>query len=592
MRDNNSKMPYGDHELALKLLHALDRNVWGIKVDAITESPNYETLTLEDLYSKLRSTEIDIKSRAKLESPPASSPHSTALVVSSRPSSTNSVLGAFSLSALLSVSEEQVDELDDEELALITKRFMRFNDNRRFRKRGNHCYECGKPGHFAAECPNKNKFKDEPDFGKHKNDYGRGKNKDKHKKKRPDRDYRKKKNKARAFASVSDVTSDSSTSSESSSSEEEDVGKKKKGGKNVNGLCFYTESRQARRGYAVMAIDANGDTSDKESDPEQDSEVTDTPLTREQLVAELEDLQECFLNKDKILKKAAKERETLKAELETALNELEALRSNSTSSAASDDLPECAECDVHMTSLVSLKSKYADLVDELDASRAALDEIKSRPVLLKPCDSCSVLRTKLDDACARIALLEKSPGCPSETEKTECECCPALHQEIADFKYSLSNSENENWNLRAILGWISAREPQLGMIISKFKKGDGFGIGLSYNRVYNDYGKIGECSGVNPSEKPPPSTPESSETKPTQNLDGVVEGVFQEPTREPSKNQVWVEKPNHLRNPLDTLPPAANRRPAPQPKAKPQPPPRKPPQPVRQPVGFHCDYCH
>src|SRR5579871_6817980 len=249
MRDNTSKMPYGDHELALKLLHTLDRNVWGIKVDVITESPNYETLTLEDLYSKLRSTEIDIKSRAKLESPPVSSPHSTVLVVSSRASSANPVLGAFSLSALLSVSEEQVDELDDEELALITKRFVRFNDNRRFRKRGNHCYECGKPGHFAAECPNKNKSKGEFDYGKHKNDYGRSKNKDKYKKKRPDR-VDKKKNKARAFASVSDISSDSSTSSESSSSEEEDVGKKKKNGKNVNGLCFYTESRPARRGYA------------------------------------------------------------------------------------------------------------------------------------------------------------------------------------------------------------------------------------------------------------------------------------------------------------------------------------------------------
>src|SRR5579883_1129928 len=104
MRDNNSKMPYGDHELALKLLHALDRSVWGVKVDAIIESANYETLTLEDLYTKLRSTEIDIKSRAKLESPPASSPHNTALVSGSHASSANTSLGAFSLSSLLSVS--------------------------------------------------------------------------------------------------------------------------------------------------------------------------------------------------------------------------------------------------------------------------------------------------------------------------------------------------------------------------------------------------------------------------------------------------------------------------------------------------------
>src|SRR5579859_2278481 len=160
--------------MSVKLLHALDRSVWGVKVDAITESANYETLTLEDLYSKLRSTEIDIKSRAKLESPP---PHNSALVSGSRSSSANTSLGAIWLSCLLSISEEQVDELDDKELALITKRFVRFNDNRRFRKKSNNCYECGKPGHFAADCPSKNKSKGEYDYGKHKNDYDRHKNK-------------------------------------------------------------------------------------------------------------------------------------------------------------------------------------------------------------------------------------------------------------------------------------------------------------------------------------------------------------------------------------------------------------------------------
>src|SRR5579859_8165455 len=143
---------------------------------------------------------------------------------------------------------------------------MCFNDNRRFRKRGNNCFECGKPGHFAVDCPNKNKGKGEFDYSKHKNDYGQHKNKDKHKKKGGGRNYHKKRNKARALASLSDVDSESSTSSESSSSDKEDVGKRKKDDKNFNGLCFYTKSRPK---YYVMAIDADGET----SDPEPDSEV-------------------------------------------------------------------------------------------------------------------------------------------------------------------------------------------------------------------------------------------------------------------------------------------------------------------------------
>jgi len=49
------------------LLHALDRKVWEVKVAAITESTNYETLTVEELFSKLKSTEIDINTRAKIE---------------------------------------------------------------------------------------------------------------------------------------------------------------------------------------------------------------------------------------------------------------------------------------------------------------------------------------------------------------------------------------------------------------------------------------------------------------------------------------------------------------------------------------------
>jgi hypothetical protein len=63
---NKAHLPYDDHERALKLLHALDRRVWEVKVSATIESPNYKTLTLDELFNKLKSIEIDHWTRTKI----------------------------------------------------------------------------------------------------------------------------------------------------------------------------------------------------------------------------------------------------------------------------------------------------------------------------------------------------------------------------------------------------------------------------------------------------------------------------------------------------------------------------------------------
>jgi hypothetical protein len=46
-----------------------------------------------------------------------------------------------------------------------------------------------------------------------------------------------------------------------------------------------------------------------------------------------------------------------------------------------------------------------------------------------------------------------------------------------------ANLENENTYLRAILSWVSASEPQLGMMIKQFKRGDGFGVGYTDTKL-------------------------------------------------------------------------------------------------------------
>ena len=40
-------------------LYALDRSVWDLKVDTIIESAGYETLAVNELFSKLKATEVD-----------------------------------------------------------------------------------------------------------------------------------------------------------------------------------------------------------------------------------------------------------------------------------------------------------------------------------------------------------------------------------------------------------------------------------------------------------------------------------------------------------------------------------------------------
>lgn len=333
----------------------------------------------------MKSTEVDMKLRSKHAN--LADPHSLVLMLGSEHSSSaNKSNMSFVLSALLSVLEEQLEVLEDEELALITRRFMRFNDNRKNRRRNNNnCFKCGKPGHFIADCPDKNKPKGGYDY--------KDKDKDKKKKKKYyDREKKKKRKKAKAcsfITSLSDVDSDDHDDS-SSSEEDDDRKAKKKGSKNINGLCFYTNKK--RGGYCVMAHDA---IEHKDDDSESKAEVSQT---HEQLISEVNELNDCLLKQDNLIKKAARERSELKAELEKALEQIDILKS----APSVEDISECDECAVHMASLASLRTKHASLIDELDSARNALEEVKSRPMLLGVCKNCPALQSQYDDACVRI----------------------------------------------------------------------------------------------------------------------------------------------------------------------------------------------
>jgi hypothetical protein len=160
MRANVDVLLYDDHDRAVKLLHSLDRMVWGGRFEAIVESEKYDTLTVNELFLKLKSAEVDGGMTAKLEGPTDS--HSLALVGGSKgKANTNSSTKMFSLSSLMYMLDEEFDVLEEDELALLTRRFERLHENRvNMRRNTRTCFQCGKPGHFVTDCLEKVENKD------------------------------------------------------------------------------------------------------------------------------------------------------------------------------------------------------------------------------------------------------------------------------------------------------------------------------------------------------------------------------------------------------------------------------------------------
>jgi hypothetical protein len=152
MRTNVDVLLYDDHDRDVKLLHWLDRTVWGGKFEAIVESEKYDTLTVNELFSKLKFAEVDRGMTAKIEGPTDS--HSLALIGGSKgKANANPSTRMFSLSSLMSVLNEEFDVLGEDELALLTRRFERLHGNRvNMRRNTRTCFQCGKPRHFVADC--------------------------------------------------------------------------------------------------------------------------------------------------------------------------------------------------------------------------------------------------------------------------------------------------------------------------------------------------------------------------------------------------------------------------------------------------------
>jgi hypothetical protein len=168
----------------------------------------------------------------------------------------------------------------------------------------------------------------------------------------------------------------------------------------LSGLCFHADT--TKQGLCTTAlgdeVEAGKDEVETGKDEaSSDDDTSQVSLFTDELAVEVETLIAALINQDKLLKRAARERNNFKAKLETALRELEFAKAIVV---VSDEI-ECDAYAIHITNLSNLQTKYASLLDEND-------ELKSRPVLLGACKSYWGLQSELAKKNAKIFALEKA----------------------------------------------------------------------------------------------------------------------------------------------------------------------------------------
>jgi hypothetical protein len=195
-----------------------------------------------------------------------------------------------------------------------------------------------------------------------------------------------------------------------------------------------------------------------------------------------------------MLREAKKMRKELRASLEDArtLAELETqnldaklkIDSLKASPVVSDEV-ECADCPIFLVDLALFKEKQASKFEELDMLRVEVAELKARPTLLGACTSCPVLHEKIDEMHAYTVSLEAKLKEPIPTSCSTCELHALKNLELAHY---VDRFQDENDELRKLIGWLSGHEPQLRIMIETYKRQDGEGFGAN---------KVGEGSREN-----------------------------------------------------------------------------------------------
>jgi hypothetical protein len=245
------------------------------------------------------------------------------------------------------------------------------------------------------------------------------------------------------------------------------------------------------------------------------------------------------------------------------------------------DEVECADCPIFLANLALFKEKHASKCEELDVLRVEVVELKARPTLLGACTSFPVLHDKIDEMHAYIVSLEAKLKEPIPTSCSTCELHALKNFELAHY---VDRLQDENDELRKLMGCLSGHEPQLRIMIETYKRQDGEGLGAN---------KVGEGSGENIPEPPkthhkndfPPKTNHLRnrlDTTPAPPLFPPQTNDFQKPIKFVSTSRkVFFEKGSEKASEEKPVEKPSGDKPSEQPQPKPKP----------KLVRFHCGYC-
>jgi hypothetical protein len=120
---------------------------------------------------------------------------------------------------------------------------------------------------------------------------------------------------------------------------------------------------------------------------------------------------------------------------------------------------DCCDCSVYLADLTAHKDKHASTCDELDVLRVEVVELKST-CFARACTS--VLHGKIDEMHAYTVSLEAKL---KESIPTSCSTCEVHAVKNLDLAHYVDRLQDENDELRKMMGWLSGHEPQLRMMI-------------------------------------------------------------------------------------------------------------------------------